>query len=129
MGTSSPGSYGGSGGYVMSISPGCWADGFARAYASRHGPRDVVPALGYPPARFYFMLYARTLRGVTDTAESPDTVTPPRTVNLAFVSLIAYVAVSVGNAALLWGFTDYLRHQFVTANNKLEHTAKHTDKN
>jgi hypothetical protein len=71
---------------------------------------------------------ARTLRGVTDTAEAPDRVSPPRTIVLAFTALIANVVISVLNAALLWGFQDYLRRQLVKSNNKLKPTDKHFKK-
>jgi hypothetical protein len=72
---------------------------------------------------------ARTLRGVSDSVEAPDRVRPPRTVILAFGALVANVALSVVNAVMLWGFTDYLRGQFVKANDKLKVTDKNKDKN
>jgi hypothetical protein len=65
---------------------------------------------------------ARTLRGVTDTA---DAIHPPRTIVAAFVATIASAVLSVVSAALWWGYQEYLRNEFVKANNKL----KHTDKN
>jgi hypothetical protein len=71
---------------------------------------------------------ARTLRGVSDSVEAPDRVSPPRTVILAFGALVANVALSVVNAVMLWGFTDYLRGQFVKANDKLKVTDKNKDK-
>src|SRR6266550_3768335 len=71
---------------------------------------------------------ARTLRGVSDSVEAPDRVSPPRTVILAFGALVANVALSVVNAVMLWAFTDYLRGQFIKANNKLKVTDKNKDK-
>jgi hypothetical protein len=71
---------------------------------------------------------ARTLRGVSDSVEAPDRVSPPRTVILAFGAMVANVALSVVNAVMLWGFTDYLRGQFVKANDKLKATDKNKDK-
>ncbi len=68
---------------------------------------------------------ARTLRGVTDTAEMPDSISPPRMINLAFAALIANVVVSIANAALLWGYQGYLRGQLIKSNNKLKTTDKH----
>jgi hypothetical protein len=59
---------------------------------------------------------------VTDTA---DDIRPPRTIVAAFVATIAAVGLSVVSAALWWGYQNYLRHEFVKANNKL----KPTDKN
>jgi len=59
---------------------------------------------------------------VTDTA---DDTRPPRTIVAAFVATIAAVVLSVLSAALWWGYQNYLRHEFVKANNKL----KPTDKN
>jgi hypothetical protein len=72
---------------------------------------------------------ARTLRGVSDSVEAPDRVSPPRTVILAFGAMVANVALSVVNAVMLWGFTDYLRGQFIKANDKLKDTDKNKDKN
>jgi hypothetical protein len=72
---------------------------------------------------------ARTLRGVSDSVQAPDRVSPPRTVNLAFGAMLANVALSVVNAVMLWGFTDYLRRQFIKANDKLKDTDKNKDKN
>jgi len=72
---------------------------------------------------------ARTLRGVSDSFEAPDRVSPPRTVILAFGAMVANVALSVVNAVMLWGFTDYLRGQFIKANDKLKDTDKNKDKN
>jgi hypothetical protein len=72
---------------------------------------------------------ARTLRGVSDSVEAPDRVSPPRTVVLAFGAMVANVALSVVNAVMLWGFTDYLRGQFIKANDKLKDTDKNKDKN
>jgi hypothetical protein len=65
---------------------------------------------------------ARTLRGVTETA---DTIHPPRTIVAAFVATIASAVLSVVSAALWWGYQEYLRNEFVKANSKL----KPTDKN
>ena len=72
---------------------------------------------------------ARTLRGVSDTDAAPDRVSPPSKVTLAFGAIVANVALSVVNAVMLWAFSDYLRRQFVKANNKLKDTDKHKDKN
>jgi len=71
---------------------------------------------------------ARTLRGVSDSVEAPDRVSPPRTVILAFGAMVANVALSVVNAVMLWAFSDYLRGQFIKANNKLKDTDKNKDK-
>jgi len=71
---------------------------------------------------------ARTLRGVSDSVEAPDRVSPPRTVILAFGAMVANVALSVVNAVMLWGFTGYLRGQFIKANDKLKATDKNKDK-
>jgi hypothetical protein len=59
---------------------------------------------------------------VTDTA---DAIRPPRTIVAAFVATIAATVLSVASAALWWGYQNYLRNEFVKANNKL----KPTDKN
>lgn len=59
---------------------------------------------------------------MTDTA---DAIRPPRTIVAAFVATIAAAVLSVASAALWWGYQNYLRHEFVKANNKL----KPTDKN
>ncbi len=61
---------------------------------------------------------ARTLRGVTDTAEMPDRVSPPRMIVFAFAALIANVVVSIANAALLWGHQGYLRNELFKSNKK-----------
>ena len=71
------------------------------------------------------MSSARTLRGVTDTAEAPDQISPPRMVVLAFAALIANVVVSIANAALLWGYQGYLRSELFKSNDKLKTTDKH----
>jgi hypothetical protein len=60
---------------------------------------------------------ARTLRGVTDTA---DAIHPPRTIVAAFVATIASAVLSVVSAALWWGYQGYLRNEFYKANNKLK---------
>jgi hypothetical protein len=70
---------------------------------------------------------ARTLRGVSDSVEAPDRVSPPRTVILAFGAMLANVVLSVVNAVMLWGFTGYLRGQFIKANDKLKATDKNKD--
>lgn len=59
---------------------------------------------------------------MTDTA---DAIRPPRTIVAAFVATIAATVLSVVSAALWWGYQNYLRNEFVKANNKL----KPTDKN
>lgn len=59
---------------------------------------------------------------MTDTA---DAIPPPRTIVAAFVATIAAVVLSVLSAAVWWGYQEYLRNEFVKANNKL----KPTDKN
>ncbi len=65
---------------------------------------------------------------MSDSVEAPDRVSPPRTVILAFGALVANVALSVVNAVMLWAFSDYLRGQFIKANNKLKDTDKNKDK-
>lgn len=61
---------------------------------------------------------ARTLRGVTETVKAQNRVTPPRMINLAFGAVIANVALSIVNSAMLWGFQSYLREQLIKSNNK-----------
>lgn len=59
---------------------------------------------------------------MTDTA---DAIRPPRTIVAAFVATIVAAVLSVISALLWWGYQNYLRHEFVKANNKL----KPSDKN
>jgi hypothetical protein len=54
---------------------------------------------------------------VTDTA---DAIHPPRTIVAAFVATIAAAVLSVVSAALWWGYQNYLRNEFVKANDKLK---------
>jgi hypothetical protein len=64
---------------------------------------------------------------VTDTAERPDVVRPPRTIVLAFAVTIAHVVLSIGNSAMLWGFQDYLRRQLLDSNRKAKKPKDYSD--
>lgn len=55
---------------------------------------------------------------MTDTADPPEPIRPPRTIQAAFAATIANVVLSIGNSAMLWGFQDYLRKQLIKSNNK-----------
>ena len=66
---------------------------------------------------------------MTDTADAPDVISPPRTIVLAFALTIAHVVLSIANSAMLWGFQDYLRRQLVKSNDKAKAKDKKTDFN
>jgi hypothetical protein len=59
---------------------------------------------------------------VTVTA---DAIRPPRTIVAAFVATIVATVLSVLSAALWWGYQNYLRNEFVNANQKLKAGDKH----
>lgn len=69
---------------------------------------------------------ARTLRGVTETVEAQERITPPRMVNLAFWAVIANVVLSIVNSVMLWGFQGYLREQLLKSNAKAKKPKDYT---